>query len=281
MLLQLPFHGLDPTFLRIGPLEMRWYGLMYMLGFIAAYFVMRRAVRLYRLNMSRDDLYDLLFYMILGVMVGGRLGYIVLYDLSSYIANPFSILAIWRGGMSFHGGLVGTAVAGLIVSRRRGWNFLDIADLAAVAGPIGLGLGRLGNFINGELYGRPSSLPWAMVFPDGGDIGRHPSQLYEALLEGVVLFLFLAWVYRRQLRPGATLWSLLAGYGLVRFMVEFVREPDAHIGMDLGFLSRGQLLSLPMFLAGTFLLIRAFRAGAPPPVPVQSDRPAKRHPPKK
>ena len=260
MLLQLPFHGIDPVFLRLGPVELRWYGLMYMLGFVVAYFVMRRVVRVHRLGMSRDEIYDILFYMILGVLIGGRAGYILLYDLTTYLENPAAIVALWRGGMSFHGGLAGTAVAAWVLARRRGWRFLDIADLAAVATPIGLGLGRIGNFITGELYGRASSLPWAMVFPGGGDIGRHPSQLYEALLEGLVLSLFLVWLFGRRLAPGATFWGFLAGYGLVRFLVEFVREPDAHIGLDLGPFTRGQLLSLPMFLLGAFLLLRAFRA---------------------
>lgn len=261
MLLQLPFHNIDPVFLEIGPVQLRWYGLMYMFGFIAAYFVMRRAIQIRRLNISRDDVYDLLFYMILGVMIGGRLGYILLYDLSNYIENPGAIVAIWRGGMSFHGGLGGTAVAAFLFSRRRRFSFLEIADLAAVSVPIGLGLGRLGNFINGELFGRQTSLPWAMIFPGGGSIGRHPSQLYEAFLEGLCLFVFLGWLYRRELRSGTVLWGLMGGYGLVRFMVEFVREPDLHIGLDLGQFSRGQLLSLPMLLMGTYFLIRSVQTG--------------------
>ena len=263
MLLQLPFHSIDPVFLEIGPVQLRWYGLMYMFGFIAAYLVMRRAIRIRRLNMSPDDLYDFLFYMILGLMIGGRLGYIVLYDLSAYIENPTAIVAIWRGGMSFHGGLSGMAVAAAVFTRRRGMGFMDIADLAAVSAPIGLGLGRLGNFINGELFGRETSLPWAMIFPGGGAVGRHPSQLYEALLEGLVLFIFLGWLYRRRLKSGAVFWGLMGGYGLVRFMVEFVREPDSHIGLDLGPLSRGQLLSLPMLLVGAAFLIQALRAANP------------------
>lgn len=278
--LQLPFHGLDPVFLRIGPVELRWYGLMYMLGFIAAYFVMRRAIAARRLGLSQDDLYDLLFYMILGVMIGGRLGYIVFYDLSTYVENPAAIVAIWRGGMSFHGGLIGTTVAALVLAKRRGWNFFEIADLATVGAPIGVALVRFGNFINGELYGRETSVPWAMVFPAGGEVGRHPSQIYEALLEGVVLFFFLNWLYRRGFRPGTTFWGFLAGYGLVRFMVEFVREPDSHIGFDLGPFSRGQLLTLPMLLVGTVLLVRAVRA---PRVPSEAGpyRPAKRRSRKK
>ncbi len=257
LFLQLPFHGIDPVIFGLGPIELRWYGLMYVFGFIAAYFVMRRAIRQREeIRLTENDLYDLLFYLILGVMVGGRLGYIVFYDLGSYLANPASIVAVWRGGMSFHGGLIGAFAGALFIVRRRGWNFLVVADLGAIGAPIGLGLGRLGNFINGELYGRETSLPWAMVFPGGGDVGRHPSQIYEFLLEGVFLFLFVGWVYRRRLAPGGAFWAFLAGYGAVRFLVEFVREPDAHIGTDLGPLTRGQLLSLPLLVAGTVLLVR-------------------------
>ena len=269
MMLQLPFHGIDPVFFAIGPLQLRWYGLMYMLGFIAAYFVMKRGIRQGRLSLSKDDLYDLLFYLILGVMVGGRIGYVLLYDAGSYIQNPFSIVAIWEGGMSFHGGFVGTTLATVLIVRRRHWDFLQVADIIALAVPIGLGLGRIGNFINGELYGRESSLPWAMVFPGGGSVGRHPSQLYEAFLEGLVLFLFVRWIYMRHFHPGAALWGLVSGYGFVRFMVEFLRSPDAHIGLDLGPLTRGQLLSLPMLLAGGFFLMRVLRKG-PSAAPIEA-----------
>ena len=279
MLLQLPFHGIDPVFFEIGPLQLRWYGLMYMLGFVAAYFVMKGVVRQGRLSLSRDDLYDLLFYLILGVMLGGRFGYVLLYALGAYIQDPLSIVAIWEGGMSFHGGLLGTTLAAVLVVRRRRWDFWQIGDMIALAVPIGLGLGRIGNFINGELYGRETSLPWAMVFPGGGDVGRHPSQLYEALLEGLVLFLFVRWIYNRSFRPGAALWGLISGYGLVRFMVEFLRSPDAHIGLDIGPLTRGQLLSLPMLLIGSFFFVRVVQAGKWVPANgARSKNPRKRHP---
>ena len=191
MMLQLPFHGIDPVFFAIGPLQLRWYGLMYMLGFIAGYFILKGAVRQGRLALSKDDLYDLLFYLILGVMLGARLGYVLMYDLGSYVQDPLSVVAIWEGGMSFHGGLIGMTLATMLIARRRQWDFWKVADIIVVAVPVGLGLGRIGNFINGELYGRESSLPWAMIFPGGGSVGRHPSQLYEAFLEGLVLFLFV------------------------------------------------------------------------------------------
>jgi phosphatidylglycerol:prolipoprotein diacylglycerol transferase len=261
MMLQIPYPNIDPVFLRIGPLQLRWYGLMYMLAFIIGYFVIRHFARRRKLNLSTDDLYDLLFYVIVGVMLGGRLGYVLFYDLGSYLQDPLTILAIWQGGMSFHGGFIGVFLAVLYMCRRRGWNFWEMGDLISIAVPIGLGLGRLGNFINGELYGRPSNVAWAMVFPEGGSMPRHPSQLYEAVLEGVVLFLILRWLYLRKFASGTVVWGLIGFYGLFRFLVEFVREPDAHIGFDLGPFTRGQLLSFPMLVLGlTMMLIFARRS---------------------
>ncbi len=280
MILQLPFHDIDPVFLNIGGIQLRWYGLMYMLGFIVAYFIMRRLVRQRPLPLSRDDIYDLLFYLILGLMGGGRIGYVLFYDIGTYLENPLSIVAIWQGGMSFHGGLIGMTLAAILIVRKKGWKFWEIADLTAVAVPIGLGLGRIGNFINGELYGRASTLPWAMVFPDGGGVARHPSQLYEALLEGLALFLIVRWVYHLNLRPGAALWTMVSVYGLFRFSVEFLREPDAHIGFDLGPFTRGQLLSFPMLLVGTYFLVRTLRQ-EPESTAAPQNRPQKRRPKRK
>jgi phosphatidylglycerol:prolipoprotein diacylglycerol transferase len=264
ILLQLPYPDIDPVFVTIGPIQLRWYGLMYMASFILGYFVIKKNARKRKLDLTTDDLYDLLFYLILGVMVGGRLGYVLFYDLASYLEDPLSILAIWQGGMSFHGGFVGVLLAAIWVSRRKGWNFWEIADLVSAAVPIGLGLGRLGNFINGELFGRPSNVPWAMVFPEGGPLPRHPSQLYEALLEGVVLFLILRWLYQKNYYPGTVFWGLVGFYGLFRFLVEFVREPDAHIGLDLGPLTRGQLLTLPMLVIGMAMMFIYARRQSPP-----------------
>src|SRR5437867_6178542 len=268
MILTIPYPNIDPVFLRLGPVQLRWYGLMYMVSFIIGFFVLRRYARMRKLGLSTDDLYDLLFYLILGVMIGGRLGYVIFYDFGSYLREPLSIFAIWQGGMSFHGGFIGVFLAAWWVCRKRQWNFWEIADLVCVAVPIGLGLGRIGNFINGELFGRPTSLPWGMVFPEGGGIPRHPSQLYEALLEGLVLFLILRWLYRKNLYPGTVFWALVASYGLFRFLVEFVREPDAQIGLDLGPFTRGQLLSFPMLLIGAVMMITYARR----------DRPAKARP---
>jgi phosphatidylglycerol---prolipoprotein diacylglyceryl transferase len=255
MILTIPYPNIDPVFLRIGPVQLRWYGLMYMLGFIIGFFVLRRFAKYKKLNISTDDLYDLLFYLILGVMIGGRLGYVLFYDLSSYIRAPLSIFAIWQGGMSFHGGFVGCILAVYWITRKKGWNFWEIGDLVCVAAPIALGLGRIGNFINGELYGRASTLPWAMVFPEGGSTPRHPSQLYEALLEGVVLFFILRWFYRKNFYRGTVVWALFAFYGLFRFLVEFVREPDAQLGLDLGPFTRGQELTFPMLVIGAAMMI--------------------------
>jgi phosphatidylglycerol:prolipoprotein diacylglycerol transferase len=196
-------------------------------------------------------------------MVGGRLGYVLFYDLSTYLSDPMSIVAIWQGGMSFHGGLAGVTLATLWLTRRKGWNFWEIADLVCAAVPIGLGLGRIGNFINGELYGRPTTLPWGMVFPEGGSQPRHPSQLYEALLEGVLLLLILRWLYKKDFYRGTVFWAMIGLYGLFRFLVEFVREPDAHIGLDLGPFTRGQLLTLPMMIIGLTMMIIYARRSLP------------------
>ncbi len=264
MTLVLPYPHIDPVFLRIGPVQLRWYGLMYMLSFILGYFLLKRFARYRKLELSGDDLYDLLFYLIIGVMVGGRLGYVLLYDLNNYLLQPLSILAIWQGGMSFHGGFLGVIAAAVYITRKKGWNFWQIADLVSVAVPVGLGLGRIGNFINGELYGRPTDVAWAMVFPEGGSVPRHPSQLYEAVLEGLVLFVILRWLYRKTYKAGTVFWGLVGTYGLFRFLVEFVREPDAHIGLDLGPFSRGQLLSLPMLILG-FAMMTIYVRWSPPP----------------
>ena len=263
MILQIPFPNIDPVFFQIGPVQLRWYGLMYMLSFILGYFLLKRYAKYKKLELTTDDLYDLLFFLILGVMVGGRLGYVLFYDLPAYIEDPVAIFKIWQGGMSFHGGFIGVILATMYISRKKKWNFWQIADLVSVGVPVGLGLGRIGNFINGELFGRTTTRPWGMVFPEGGEMPRHPSQLYEALLEGLVLFLILRWLFRKNYHPGTVFWGLVGFYGLFRFLVEFVREPDAHIGFDLGPFTRGQLLTLPMLLAGLSLMITYARRSRP------------------
>ncbi len=248
------FPSIDPVFLRLGPLEFRWYGLMYILGFAAAYFLILDASRRKQLPLSKDDVADLVFSVALGIVIGGRTGYILFYNLSYYLSHPLKLFAVWEGGMSFHGGLIGGIVAGYWFGRKKGLGFWQLADLGFLPAPVGLGLGRLGNFINGELFGRTTDLPWGIVFPGGGPFPRHPSQLYEAVLEGGVLFVILRSLSNRRHPDGAIFWTFIAGYGLFRFIVEFFREPDPQIGFIIGTLSMGQLLCLIMMLIGASLL---------------------------
>jgi len=250
----LSFPFIDPVLWRIGPIELRWYGLMYMVGFVAGYAVIRSELRRKGGPIPAEAADDFLFYLILGLLIGGRLGYALIYNPWAYLEAPWEVLAVWHGGMSFHGGLVGMVISGWIFSRRRGTSFLELADIGALAAPIGLMLGRIGNFINGELYGRVASVPWGIVFPNAGDLPRHPSQLYEALLEGPVLFVLL-WRLRTRIRhPGDVLASFLILYGFFRFVVEFFREPDIQIGFIMTWLTMGQILCVLMMVAGIGLL---------------------------
>lgn len=253
------FPKINPVFLKIGPLEFRWYGLMYIVGFICAYFIVLRGVKRRNLSLTADDVADLIFSLALGVILGGRLGYVLFYNFTYYLAHPLKVFAVWEGGMSFHGGLIGVVLAGLYISRRKKIGFFALADLCVPAAPIGLGLGRLGNFINGELFGRPTDLPWGMIFPGGGGVPRHPSQLYEALLEGPVLFTVLFLLQRKHRPTGVIFWTFVSCYGLFRFFVEFFREPDPQLGFVLGPFSMGQLLSFPMFLFGALMVILVSR----------------------
>jgi len=251
----------DPVFLKLGPLEFRWYGLMYILGFLAAYFVIRSGVKRKGIPLSQEGVADLVFTVALGVVLGGRLGYILFYNLGYYLSHPAKLLAVWEGGMSFHGGLIGATLAGIYFIRKHKLRFYPLADLAFLAAPIGLGLGRIGNFINGELYGRVTDVPWGMVFPGGGDLPRHPSQLYEALLEGVVMFAVLFTVSRKVRQDGVVFWAFIGLYGLFRFTLEFFREPDVQLGYLVGGLSMGQLLSFPMFLLGLSMVVYRLKRG--------------------
>lgn len=244
------FPNIDPVFLRIGPLEFRWYGLMYIVAFVSAYLLIIRRVRQKEFPLSKDDVADLIFILAVGVVLGGRLGYVLFYNLSYYVANPLRLFAVWEGGMSFHGGLIGVALSALYYTRRKKLRFFALADLCIITVPIGLGLGRVGNFINGELYGRVTDVPWGMVFPGGGDLPRHPSQLYEAVLEGPILFLLLWLSDRKKLPEGVLFWLFITFYGVFRFLAEFFREPDLHLGFVAGSFSMGQVLSLPMGVAG-------------------------------
>jgi len=261
----LHYPDIDPVAVHLGPLKIHWYGLMYLLGFAAAWWLGRRRLRLFP-QLSAQDLSDLVFYAALGVILGGRLGYILFYDFGAYLAEPLNMLKVWQGGMSFHGGLIGVITAMALFAHRRGRRFFEIADFTAPLIPLGLGAGRLGNFINGELWGRVTDVPWAMVFPDprAGGLPRHPSQLYEMLLEGVLLFVVL-WLYARKPRPTMAVSALfLLGYGSFRFLVEFARTPDEQLGfLAGGWLTMGQLLCLPMLAAGAVLWWLAHRHTAP------------------
>ncbi|WP_447980731.1 prolipoprotein diacylglyceryl transferase [Candidatus Nitrospira bockiana] len=252
----MPYPNIDPVFLRLGPLQFRWYGLMYLLGLMAAYFLIKARAATRKVAITKEQIYDLIVYAAVGVFAGGRLGYVLFYNLPYYLEHPGKIIAVWEGGMSFHGGLIGVILAIILFCRRRGFPIYTIADLTAMAVPVGLGLGRLGNFINGELYGRATDVPWCMVFPTGGPECRHPSQLYEAFLEGVVLFAVLWWIGRKPRPPGTLFWTFITGYGLSRVVVELFREPDAHLGFIVGPISMGQILSAPMVAIGAIMLIR-------------------------
>ncbi len=274
-ILAIPFPQIDPVLFQIGPLAIRWYALAYVAGLIGGWFYARRlAARVDLWGPVRPpnaaDLDDLLVWAAVGVVLGGRIGYVLFYNLESYLARPAEILAVWHGGMSFHGGLVGAALAVVLLARRRGLPPLALMDLAATVAPIGLGLGRLANFINGELWGRPApDLSFAVVFPNGGPVPRHPSQLYEAATEGLLLFVVLAIVVNRVgfRRPGTVAGIFAIGYALARIGCEFFREPDSQLGFlfgtEAGFgLTMGMLLSVPLVAAGLALILVARRRPA-------------------
>lgn len=261
-------HNLDPIALSIGPLAIRWYGLMYLVGFLLFLVLGKLRARDSWRDMSSRDVDDLLFYGMIGTIIGGRLGHVFFYGpLSYYVANPFEIFAVWKGGMASHGGIIGVIVAMAVFAKTRRKSFLRVADFVVPLVPLGLGAGRIGNFINGELWGRVAdpSLPWAVVFPHAGDaLPRHPSQIYQFLLEGVLLFAIL-WIYSRKPRAAGTVGSLfLIFYGLLRIIGEIFREPEALYGyMPLG-MSAGQWLSVPMIAIGIvcFVLLRRRNAGS-------------------
>ncbi|MFC1825714.1 prolipoprotein diacylglyceryl transferase [Thermodesulfobacteriota bacterium] len=248
---------IDPVLIQFGPLQLRWYGLMYIFGFLAAYFIFLRGSKKGTHDLSKKEIGDLLTYCIAGLVIGARLGYCLFYNFSYYLHHPLKILAVWEGGMSFHGGALGVLIVGWIFSIRNNKPFFTLADLGALAAPIGLFFGRIGNFINGELYGRKTDVPWGMVFPGAGDFPRHPSQLYEALLEGLVLFLILFLLSRRRRARGFLFGTFLSGYGLFRFLIEFYREPDPQLGFVLGPFTMGQILCAIMMACGVYVVRRS------------------------
>jgi phosphatidylglycerol:prolipoprotein diacylglycerol transferase len=254
----------DPIAISIGPLGIHWYGLMYLIGFVAGLMLGRmRARRDSWRGWTERQVDDVLFYAGIGVIIGGRLGYVLFYKPDYFVAHPLEILYLWQGGMSFHGGFLGVLTAMILFARKTGKRWLDIMDFVAPLVPPGLGAGRLGNFINAELWGRPTDVPWGMVFPNVDRIPRHPSQLYEFALEGVVLFIVLWWFSSRPRPVGAVSAVFLMGYGCARFLVEFTREPDSYLGLLAFGWSMGQWLSAPMIIAGLALLLWSNRQPQP------------------
>jgi len=273
----IPFPMIDPVAVQLGPLAVKWYGLAYVVGLIGGWWYARRLVAAEGLWAGRprpkpEELDDMLLFVALGVVLGGRIGFVLFYDLERYLSRPQDIVAIWQGGMSFHGGLLGATLGLWLFARRRGYPALSVFDLAAAVVPIGLFLGRIANFINGELWGRPApDVPWAMVFPHGGPVPRHPSQLYEALGEGILLFVLVNLLVRFGgfKRPGFVAGVFGMGYAVARIVCEFFREPDPQLGFLFGTsvdtlsggITMGMLLSLPVFFAGLWLVLRCRGGG--------------------
>ncbi|ACU94907.1 prolipoprotein diacylglyceryl transferase [Cryptobacterium curtum DSM 15641] len=261
------YHALDPIAFSLGPLTVRWYGIAYILGFICAAVVIGHTARRWKVSLTQDDLFTILICLIIGVIVGARLGYVLFYGDGYYLEHPLDILAFSQGGMSFHGGLIGALLSGLVSARLCGVPYATLADLGSIAAPIGLFFGRCANFINGELWGAPTDAPWGVIFGGAaGSVARHPSQLYEAFLEGIVIFTVLFLLSRkRPPRPQGTFIGLfLIMYGSFRFLIEFVRQPDAQLGyLWGGWLTMGQLLSVPLVLAGIAVLVWMYRTQRP------------------
>jgi phosphatidylglycerol---prolipoprotein diacylglyceryl transferase len=271
--LVLAFPEIDPVLIQIGPFTLRWYALAYIAGILIGWLYARAIIASKRLwggpaPMTVADFDDFVLWVTLGVILGGRIGYVLFYNPAHFAANPLEIVKLWNGGMSFHGGFLGVVIAVALFSRRRGIPFLSLADVTCAVYPLGHFLGRIANFINGELWGRISDMPWAMVFPNAGPFPRHPSQLYQAALEGLLLFVVIAWFMHRGAlkRPGLVTGIFAIGYALARCFCELFREPDPQLGFLWGGLTMGMLLSIPLLLAGIGFVWHALRS--PPRVPV-------------
>lgn len=266
----IPYPQIDPILVRIGPLAVRWYALAYIAGILLGWLYARTLIRNQRhwggpAPMTLADFDDFVLWVTLGIILGGRAGYVLFYNLPHFLAHPVEIVALWHGGMSFHGGFTGCVLAVVLFARRRGVSVLSLGDVTCAVGPIGLFLGRLANFVNGELWGRPTDVPWAMIFPGGGAVPRHPSQLYEAALEGLAL-LALLWLLIRAgalRRPGLVVGAFACGYAVARIACEFFREPDVQLGFLWGGITMGQLLSIPLFFVGLAFILYAARHGPP------------------
>jgi phosphatidylglycerol:prolipoprotein diacylglycerol transferase len=262
----LPFPAIDPVLIHVGPLAIRWYALAYIVGIIAGWYYARAIIASERLwggpaPMTVIDFDDFIVWITLGIILGGRTGYVLFYNLPYFLDRPLQIFELWSGGMSFHGGVLGCCVAIVLFALYRHIPVLSLGDVTAAVAPIGLFLGRLANFVNGELWGRPTDVPWAMIFPNGGPVPRHPSQLYEATLEGIVLFGVLGLMVRTGWlkRPGVIVGSFAIGYSIARITCEFFREPDVQLGYLWGSLTMGMLLCIPLMLGGIIILAFAFR----------------------
>lgn len=267
-MIYLSFPSISPVIFSLGPVEIRWYSLAYIVGFLFAwryisYLSTNKSLYQSNSNIDRKLIDDLLFYSILGLILGARLGYVIFYNLDFYFQNPLNIFYVWEGGLSFHGGLLGIIFASLFITKLYKVSFLELTDLICLSAPVGLLLGRISNFINGELYGRPSSILFGVLFPNADDQYRHPSQLYEAFFEGLVLFIIVnvaAHSFKKLSKPGYISGLFLFLYGVFRCLVEFTREPDIQVGFIYNFLTMGMILSLPMIFAGLFIMLLSKRA---------------------
>jgi len=251
-------HTLKPGF-SIGPLTVHWYGLMYLIGVFFVYFIGNKYAKEKNIKIPGGDLFDYIFILFLGMLAGARIGYVFIYWGLEYLQNPLKIIAIWEGGMSFHGALIGIAITSWIYTKKHKLSFLQMADCIAVGTPVALFFGRMGNFINGELWGKPTDGTWGVIFPSGGSMPRHPSQLYEAALEGLVLFGITFFLSKRKLPIGTLFGAFLAGYGTFRSLIELVRVPDAQVGYIFNFITMGQMLSIPMILIGIGIIIYSLK----------------------
>ncbi len=272
--------GFDPVAIKLGPLAVHWYGLSYLAGFGLAWWIGLQRLKLPHVQAerwNREQVGDLVFYVVMGVIVGGRIGYVLFYNIGRLAEDPLYLVKIWEGGMSFHGGLVGVGFCLALFARKYQRAWFEVTDFMVILAPAGLLCGRLGNFINGELWGRPTDLPWGMVFPRVDDLARHPSQLYEAGLEGVLLLIIMLWFARKPRPRMAASGLFLCGYGAFRFSVEFLRNPDAHIGfLAWDWVTMGQILSAPMFVVGSLWLVWAYRQPEAQVVPAPKGRKKRR-----
>lgn len=248
-------HDINPIFISLGDFHIYWYGIMYLIAFLSAWYVGNLYIKKNIVGINRDDFSDLMFYCFLGILIGGRVGYTIFYNFSYTLENPITIFYLWNGGMSFHGGFIGVILAIVYFCKKNKISFFEISDFIVRLVPIGLFTGRVGNFINGELWGKPTDIIWGVIFPKIDNLPRHPTQIYEAILEGIVLFIILNFVFTEKLKASVMTSYFLILYSLFRFTVEFFRVPDAHIGyLALNWVTMGQILCIPMFLLGLYFL---------------------------